>query len=122
MDSQQPIVLSILCEDEAPKSVPEVYLKLHLISHRLVKPHGTNLDGMFGILPSVAWTNQGAVSLEDLPLRQLKARANGKLLDVHSVDKFPKMANYTVPVGTRIAATSRVRLGAHLVEGSTVMH
>ncbi|MCW8886402.1 MAG: 2,3,4,5-tetrahydropyridine-2,6-dicarboxylate N-succinyltransferase [Motiliproteus sp.] len=120
--TEQPLVLCILQDDDKPASTPEVYLKLTLISQRIVQPHGTNLDGMFGLLPNVAWTNEGAVSLEDLPMRQLQARAQGKLLDVHSVDKFPKMANYVVPAGTRIAATSRVRLGAHLGEGTTIMH
>ncbi|MEH6626289.1 MAG: 2,3,4,5-tetrahydropyridine-2,6-dicarboxylate N-succinyltransferase [Motiliproteus sp.] len=120
--TEQPLVLCILRDDDKPASTPEVYLKLTLISQRIIKPHGTNLDGMFGLLPNVAWTNEGAISLDDLPLRQLQSRAQGKLLDVHSVDKFPKMANYTVPAGTRIAATSRVRLGAHLGEGTTIMH
>ncbi|WP_207061740.1 2,3,4,5-tetrahydropyridine-2,6-dicarboxylate N-succinyltransferase [Motiliproteus sp. SC1-56] len=121
-DSSQPVVLCILQDDDQPRSTPEVYLKLQLISHRMVKPHGTNLTGMFGLLPNVAWTNQGAVALEDLPRRQLEARARGELLDVQSVDKFPKMSNYVVPAGIRIGDTSRVRLGAHLGEGTTIMH
>jgi 2,3,4,5-tetrahydropyridine-2-carboxylate N-succinyltransferase len=120
--SQQPIVLCILERDEGPTSTAEVYLKLSLLSHRLVKPHGLNLTGMFGLLPNVAWTNEGAVALEDLPRRQLEARAQGRVLDVQSVDKFPKMANYAVPSGVRIGDTSRIRLGAHVGEGTTVMH
>ena len=120
--TEQPLVLCILQDDDKPSSTPEVYLKLQLISQRVIKPHGTNLDGMFGLLPNVAWTNEGAIALEDLPQRQLASRAAGKILDVQSVDKFPKMANYVVPGGTRIAATSRVRLGAHLGEGTTIMH
>lgn len=120
--SQQPIVLCILERDEGPTSTAEVYLKLSLLSHRLVKPHGLNLTGMFGLLPNVAWTNEGAVTLEDLPRRQLEARAQGRVLDVQSVDKFPKMANYAVPSGVRIGDTSRIRLGAHVGEGTTVMH
>ncbi|MFT5722189.1 MAG: 2,3,4,5-tetrahydropyridine-2-carboxylate N-succinyltransferase [Motiliproteus sp.] len=120
--SVQPLLLCMLADDAQPSSVPEIYLKLQLISHRLAKPHSINLTGMFGLLPNVAWTNQGAVALEDLPQRQLEARCKGELLDVISVDKFPKMANYVVPSGVRIAATSRVRLGAHLGEGTTVMH
>ena len=120
--SDQPLVLCILADDDQPSSTPEVYLKLQLISHRMVKPHGTNLAGMFGLLPNVAWTNQGAIALDDLPQRQLQARAKGELLDVHSVDKFPKMTNYVVPTGVRVAATSRVRLGAYLGEGTTIMH
>ncbi|MEH6469621.1 MAG: 2,3,4,5-tetrahydropyridine-2,6-dicarboxylate N-succinyltransferase [Halopseudomonas sp.] len=120
--SSQPLVLCILADDDQPSSTPETYLKLQLISQRMVKPHSINLTGMFGLLPNVAWTNQGAIALDELPQRQLEARAQGELLDVHSVDKFPKMANYVVPSGVRIAATSRVRLGAYLGEGTTIMH
>lgn len=121
-DSKRPLVAAVLSEDAAPSSVPEGYLKLHLISHRLVKPHATVLDGLFGTLPNVAWTNQGAVDLAELPARQLQARLNGELLDVDCVDKFPKMTNYVVPTGVRIAHTARVRLGAYIGEGTTVMH
>lgn len=120
--SQRPLVAVLLAEDAAPGSVPEGYLKLQLISHRLVKPHGTVLDGLFGTLPNVAWTNQGAVDLEELPARQLAARMNGELLSVDCVDKFPKMTNYVVPTGVRIAHTARVRLGAYIGEGTTIMH
>lgn len=116
------VVLTVLATDEAPKSIPEAYLKLHLLSHRLSKPHSLNLSGIFGLLPNVAWTNQGAVDLADLPQRQLEARIHGNLLEVASVDKFPKMANYVVPKGVRIAHTARVRLGAYLGEGTTIMH
>lgn len=122
LNSSQPLVLCILETDDAPASTAEVYLKLALLSHRLVQPHGLNLTGMFGLLPNVAWTNEGAVALEDLPRRQLEARAQGRVLDVQSVDKFPKMANYVVPAGVRIGDTSRIRLGAHVGEGTTVMH
>lgn len=120
--SKRPLVATLLETDDAPASVPEGYLKLHLISHRLVKPHGTNLNGLFGVLPNVAWTNQGAIDLAELPERQLQARLNGELLDVACVDKFPKMTNYVVPAGVRIAHTARVRLGAYLGEGTTIMH
>ncbi len=116
------IVLTVLASDDAPQSVPEGYLKLHLLSHRLVKPHETNLSGLFGVLPNVAWTNKGAVDLSELPAKQLEARLNGEVLDVASVDKFPKMTNYVVPAGVRIAHTARVRLGAYLGEGTTIMH
>ncbi len=121
-DSEQPLVATLLETDAAPSSVPEGYLKLHLISHRLVKPHGTVLDGVFGALPNVAWTNQGAIDLAELPERQLQARLQGELLEVSCVDKFPKMTNYVVPAGVRIAHTARVRLGAYLGEGTTIMH
>ena len=120
--SQRPLVVTLLESDAGPVSVPEAYLKLHLLSHRLVKPHGTNLNGVFGVLPNVAWTNQGAVDLAELPERQLQAHINGELLEVACVDKFPKMTNYVVPKGVRIAHTARVRLGAYLGEGTTIMH
>ncbi len=120
--SKKPLLLCILENDEKPDSVPEVYLKLHLLSHRLVKPHGLNLDGMFGILPNVAWTSQGAIAVNELEQRQLQARLNDQVLSVNSVDKFPKMTDYVVPSGVRIADTSRVRLGAYLGEGTTIMH
>lgn len=120
--SQQPLVLTFIEEDSALSSTPEAYLKLHLISLRHVKPHGTDLSGIFPLLPNVAWTNQGAVDLAELPQRQLEARLKGELLEVSSVDKFPKMTNYVVPAGVRIAHTARVRLGAYVGEGTTVMH
>lgn len=120
--TSQPVVAVLLKNDSAPENVPEGYLKLHLLSHRLVEPHGTNLDGLFGVLPNVAWTSEGAIALDELPQRQLAARLRGETLEVSCVDKFPKMTNYTVPTGVRIAHTARVRLGAHLGEGTTVMH
>jgi 2,3,4,5-tetrahydropyridine-2-carboxylate N-succinyltransferase len=118
----KPVVLTLLETDAKPASVPEVYLKLHLLSHRLVRPHGLVLDGMFGVLPNVAWTSEGAVALSELPAAQLQARLAGKPLEVTSVDKFPKMTDYVVPAGVRIADTARVRLGAYLGEGTTIMH
>ncbi len=121
-ESQRPLVVTLLAEDAALTSTPEAYLKLHLISHRLVKPHGLNLTGIFPLLPNVAWTNQGAVDLAELAERQLEARLKGDLLEVFSVDKFPKMTDYVVPAGVRIADTARVRLGAYVGEGTTVMH
>ena len=120
--TSQPMVITILATDSAPASTPEAYLKLTLLSTRLVKPHNIDLTGQFALLPNVAWTNEGAIALEDLPTRQLTARAQGRVLDVISVDKFPKMSNYVVPTGVRIGDTSRVRLGAHVGDGTTVMH
>ncbi|HEY9036830.1 MAG TPA: 2,3,4,5-tetrahydropyridine-2,6-dicarboxylate N-succinyltransferase [Pseudomonadales bacterium] len=120
--AERPLVLTILATDDSPVSVPEAYLKLQLLSHRLVKPHGVNLSGMFGVLPNVAWTSEGAIDLAELPARQLAARLAGRRLSVDSVDKFPKMTDYVVPSGTRIADTARIRLGAYLGEGTTVMH
>jgi 2,3,4,5-tetrahydropyridine-2-carboxylate N-succinyltransferase len=116
------IVLTVLATDEAPASVPEAYLKLHLLSHRLCKPHSMNLGGIFAVLPNVAWTDKGAIDLSELPQRQLEARMKGETLEVSAVDKFPKMTNYVVPKGVRIAHSARVRLGAYLGEGTTIMH
>jgi 2,3,4,5-tetrahydropyridine-2,6-dicarboxylate N-succinyltransferase len=121
-ESHRPLVATFLAEDAAPISTPEAYLKLHLLSHRLVKPHGLNLTGIFPLLPNVAWTSQGAIDLTELAERQLEARLKGELLEVFSVDKFPKMTDYVVPAGVRIADTARVRLGAYVGEGTTVMH
>lgn len=120
--SQETVVATPLTENSPPTDVAEAYLKLHLLSHRLVQPHGTQLDGIFPLLPNVAWTNQGAIDLRELPQRQLDARLRGEIIEVASVDKFPKMTNYVVPAGVRIAHTARVRLGAYLGEGTTVMH
>lgn len=120
--AQRPLVAVFLDEDSAPASVPEVYLKLHLLSHRLVKPHGVKLDGMFGLLKNIAWTNEGPIDIDELAARRLKARLEGRPLTVDCVDKFPKMADYVVPKGVRIGDTARVRLGAYLGEGTTVMH
>ncbi|KJS08052.1 MAG: 2,3,4,5-tetrahydropyridine-2,6-carboxylate N-succinyltransferase [Gammaproteobacteria bacterium BRH_c0] len=120
--SARPAVLTVIAEDAKPQSIPEVYLKLHLLSHRLVKPHNLVLDGMFGVLPNVAWTSEGAIDLQELPRRQLAARLKGTTLSVDCVDKFPKMVDYVVPAGVRIADTARVRLGAYLGEGTTIMH
>ncbi|PCH52020.1 MAG: 2,3,4,5-tetrahydropyridine-2,6-dicarboxylate N-succinyltransferase [Cellvibrionales bacterium] len=122
VDSTKPVVAVLLASDNEPSSVPAAYLKLHLISHRLVKPHGTNLGGIFGVLPNVAWTNEGAIDLAELSERQLAARLQGTSLQVNCVDKFPKMTDYVVPGGVRIADTSRVRLGAYIGEGTTIMH
>lgn len=120
--SERPAVAVCLESDSAPDSVPAAYLKLHLLSHRLVRPHETDLGGLFGVLPNVAWTSAGAIALEDLAARQLDARLRGETLEVNSVDKFPRMSDYVVPGGVRIAHTARVRLGAYVGEGTTVMH
>ncbi len=120
--SSQSLVLVVLATDEKPASVAEGFLKLQLISNRLVKPHGTVLDGIFGLLHNIAWTNEGPIDLPELAERQIEARLAGRSLSVDCVDKFPKMVDYIVPTGVRIADTSRVRLGAHVGEGTTVMH
>jgi len=120
--SVRPMVLTLLESDSKPSSTPEVYLKLHLLSHRLVRPNETNLDDLYGLLPNVAWTEIGAVDLDELTELQINARKEGRVLEVSAVDKFPKMTNYVVPTGVRIAHSARVRLGAYLGDGTTVMH
>ena len=122
LNSSRHCVATILASDDEPASVPEAYLKLQLISHRLIRPHGINLSGIFGSLPNVAWTNEGAIDLAELPARQVQARIEGQNLSIDSVDKFPKMTDYVVPAGVRIADTRRVRLGAYIGEGTTIMH
>ena len=108
--------------DAAPKSASDAYLRLHLLSHRFVKPHGINLEGIFGLLTNVAWTSAGPCSLENFNLTQQRLRAALGNLTVFSVDKFPRMVDYVIPEGVRIADADRVRLGAHLASGTTVMH
>ena len=106
----------------APQDAADVYLRLHLLSHRLAKPRTLNLDGAFGLLANVAWTSIGPVALDVLDEVREALRRKGEHLTVHGVDKFPRMTDYVVPTGVRIADASRVRLGAHLAEGTTVMH
>jgi 2,3,4,5-tetrahydropyridine-2-carboxylate N-succinyltransferase len=113
-----------VCEidlDEPPAGVVDAYLRLHLLSHRLVQPHGVNLDGIFGVLPNVAWTSVGPCAVEDFERTRLALRRKGPV-HVYGVDKFPRMTDYVVPAGVRVADADRVRLGAHLAEGTTVMH
>ena len=108
--------------DTQPNSAADAYLRLHLLSHRLVKPHGQNLDGIFGLLTNVAWTSAGPCSLIDFELTRARLRAAHGNLTVYSVDKFPRMVDYVIPEGVRIADADRVRLGAYLTSGTTVMH
>ncbi|MFJ1601043.1 2,3,4,5-tetrahydropyridine-2,6-dicarboxylate N-succinyltransferase [Streptomyces sp. NPDC088261] len=108
--------------DDKPLDAHDAYLRLHLLSHRLVPPHGLSLDGLFGVLANVAWTSLGPVPVEGLEAARLSARAEGLHLQVTSVDKFPRMTDYVAPKGVRIADADRVRLGAHLAAGTTVMH
>jgi 2,3,4,5-tetrahydropyridine-2-carboxylate N-succinyltransferase len=108
--------------DAAPASVPDAYLRLHLLSHRLMRPHGINLTGIFGVLANVAWTSQGPCAIASIEQVRMRCAAHGIRLTVHSVDKFPRMVDYVVPSGVRIADADRVRLGAYLAEGTTVMH
>ena len=104
------------------KDVADVYLRLQLLSHRIVKPHGLNLDGVFGILPNLVWTSVGPCAVETFNEIQPLLRAKYASLVVYGVDKFPRMIDYVVPEGVRIADGDRVRLGAYLSSGTTVMH
>jgi 2,3,4,5-tetrahydropyridine-2-carboxylate N-succinyltransferase len=109
--------------DAAPAGTADAYLRLHLLSHRLVAPHGQNLDGIFGVLPNVVWTDRGPCAVEGFEATRLRLRAaHGVAPTVLGVDKFPRMVDYVVPSGVRIADADRVRLGAHLAPGTTVMH
>src|SRR5436190_13752339 len=118
----EPITTVIRDLAEPPADVADAYLRLHLLSHRLVRPNALNLDGIFGVLPNVAWTSLGPVEIDQVPATRERARANGINLMVLGVDKFPRMVDYVIPDGVRIADADRVRLGAHLAEGTTVMH
>ncbi|MGV9926786.1 2,3,4,5-tetrahydropyridine-2,6-dicarboxylate N-succinyltransferase [Nocardia rhamnosiphila] len=105
----------------APVDAHDVYLRLHLLSHRLVRPHGVSLEGQFALLSNVVWTNHGPAAVEGFEITRAKLRARGPVT-VYSVDKFPRMVDYVVPSGVRIGDADRVRLGAHLAAGTTVMH
>ncbi|WAL64893.1 2,3,4,5-tetrahydropyridine-2,6-dicarboxylate N-succinyltransferase [Amycolatopsis cynarae] len=106
---------------EAPADAHDVYLRLHLLSHRLVRPHGQNLDGIFGLLANVVWTNHGPCPVDGFEAARMRLRSRGTVT-VYSVDKFPRMVDYVLPTGVRIGDADRVRLGAHLSAGTTVMH
>lgn len=105
-----------------PADTADAFLRLHLLSHRLVRPRTINLDGIFGVLPIVAWTNVGAVAVDRVTATRLHLRRKGQHLTVHGVDRFPRMVDYVVPSGVRIADADRVRLGAYLAPGTVVMH
>jgi 2,3,4,5-tetrahydropyridine-2-carboxylate N-succinyltransferase len=107
---------------DAPASAADAYLRLHLLSHRLIRPHQANLDGVFGLLTNVAWTSAGPCPPDRVDELRFVERAAGRHLAVYGVDKFPRMTDYVVPSGVRIADADRVRLGAHLASGTTVMH
>ena len=108
--------------DVAPGSASDAYLRLHVLSHRLMQPRTINLDGIFGQLANVVWTNLGPAPVDGLEELRWRVRHDGGVLTVHGVDKFPRMTDYVVPSGVRIADADRVRLGAHLAAGTTVMH
>ncbi|MGH2946333.1 MAG: 2,3,4,5-tetrahydropyridine-2,6-dicarboxylate N-succinyltransferase [Solirubrobacteraceae bacterium] len=117
-----PVLTVIRSLAEPPTDPCDAYLRLHLLSHRLIRPHQANLDGVFGVLNNVAWTSHGPVDPAALPDVQRRFRTAGDPFHVTSVDKFPRMTDYVVPPGVRIADADRVRLGAHLADGTTVMH
>jgi len=106
----------------APKDAKDAYLRLHLLSHRLVKPHGQSLEGIFGLLANVVWTSAGPCAVDGFEVTRARLKAHHGHVTVFAVDKFPRMVDYVVPAGVRIADADRVRLGAHLATGTTVMH
>ncbi len=118
----RPLTTVLLEHDEPIRSTAEAYLKLHLLSYRRTLPNTLNLDGIFAQLPNVAWTSDGAIDVDEFESALIAARRAGRTLTVHSLDKFPRMTDYVVPTGVRIADASRIRLGAYLGEGTTVMH
>ncbi len=107
--------------DDQAIDAHDAYLRLHLLSHRLVVPHGLNADGFFGVLTNVVWTNHGPCAVAGFELVRAKLRRLGPV-NVYGVDKFPRMVDYVIPAGVRVADADRVRLGAHLASGTTVMH
>jgi 2,3,4,5-tetrahydropyridine-2-carboxylate N-succinyltransferase len=107
---------------QPPRDAVDSYLRLHLLSHRLVKPHGLSLDGIFGLLTNVVWTSAGPCAIEGFEEVRARLRARDGHVTIFSVDKFPRMVDYVIPSGVRIADADRVRLGAHLASGTTVMH
>ena len=108
--------------DEPIEDVVSAYLKLHLISYRFVLPNSINLDGLFNALPNVAWTNKGPISIDEIDQELLNSKQNKNDLFIRSLDKFPQLVDYIIPKNVRIADTSRVRLGAYLSPGTTIMH
>ena len=119
--TQRAFVRVVIDLDQPPLDVPDAYLRLHLLSHRLVRPHGLALDGLFGVLPTVVWTSRGPCAVDGFERTRGRLLAGGPVT-VLGVDKFPRMLDYVVPTGVRVADADRVRLGAHLAPGTTVMH
>ena len=122
VSSSTPHILSMIEIDDEITSTPEAYLKLHLLSSRLVKPNNLNLQNIFTCLPTVAWTSVGAIDPNELEEVIIENRLKGEHIEVYAVDKFPRMTNYVIPSGVRIAHSARIRLGAFIGEGTTVMH
>jgi 2,3,4,5-tetrahydropyridine-2-carboxylate N-succinyltransferase len=119
---QRPIVTEIPDLSAPPLGPADAYLRLHLLSHRIYKPHDINVDGIFAVLSNVVWTTEGPCSVEDFTSTKQRLIEAGRSPAVTSVDKFPRMIDYVIPTGVRIADGDRVRLGAYLGEGTTVMH
>jgi 2,3,4,5-tetrahydropyridine-2,6-dicarboxylate N-succinyltransferase len=115
-------VVEIADLGEAPATTEDVWLRLHLLSSRQVRPHEISMDGVFGLLTNVVWTSAGPCAVEGFELTRARLQASGRHVTVHGVDKFPRMVDYVLPSGVRIADADRVRLGAHLASGTTVMH
>ncbi|MEA5154767.1 2,3,4,5-tetrahydropyridine-2,6-dicarboxylate N-succinyltransferase [Raineyella sp.] len=115
-------VLTVIDLDAPPADTADAYLRLHLLSHTLVRPNTLNLDGVFGVLPNVVWSSAGPCAVDDFETTRARLRAREGHVTVFSVDKFPRMIDYVVPRGVRLADADRARLGAHLAEGTTVMH
>src|SRR6186997_2436388 len=120
--TRREVVRTVVDLDAPPDGAADAYLRLHLLSHRLVQPNTVNLDGIFGALANVAWTSAGPCPPDRVDELRLLERAAGRTLTVYGVDKFPRMTDYVIPGGVRIADADRVRLGAHLAAGTTVMH
>jgi 2,3,4,5-tetrahydropyridine-2-carboxylate N-succinyltransferase len=119
---QEVVLTTIESFDAPPADTSDAYLRLHLLSRRLVRPHEISLEGIFGVLPNVVWTNHGPCALDGFEATRLRLAAEGRRVGVYGVDKFPRMTDYVVPTGVRIADADRVRLGAYLAAGTTVMH
>jgi 2,3,4,5-tetrahydropyridine-2-carboxylate N-succinyltransferase len=117
-----PVTTRIASLAAPPTDTADVWLRLHLLSQRIIRPHQANLDGIFGLLANVAWTSLGPVPADQLDALRTHTRLSGRPLTVHGIDKFPRLTDYVAPSGVRIADASRVRLGAHLAPGTTVMH
>ena len=116
------MVLCRITQDQKINNVEEAYLKLHLLSYKFFQPNTLNLDNLFNILPNVAWTNKGPIDLSEIDQKILESKSQNISIEIKSIDKFPRLVDYIVPAGVRIADSSRVRLGAYLSEGTTIMH
>ena len=121
-DTETVVVRTVIASlDDKPADTYDAYLRLHLLSHRLIKPHDASVDGIFGVLTNVVWTNHGPCAVDGFELVRARLRRRGPVT-VYGIDKFPRMVDYVAPAGVRIADADRVRLGAHLAAGTTVMH